>query len=101
MNGEYIELNAEVLSVIYRNDENGYSVLELATEDNRMVTAVGVCVPLASGERVHIEGVWTYHREYGQQIRMSLCRPMPPESTEQMEVFLRSGIVKGLSLIHI
>ena len=95
MNGEYIELNAEVLSVIYRNDENGYSVLELATEDNRMVTAVGVCVPLASGERVHIEGVWTYHREYGQQIRMSLCRPMPPESTEQMEVFLRSGSVKG------
>ncbi|MBE5780832.1 MAG: ATP-dependent RecD-like DNA helicase [Clostridiales bacterium] len=94
MNGEFVSLDAEVLQVIYRNEENGYSVIELAA-DNRIVTAVGVCVPLASGEIVHIEGSWTFHREYGQQIRMALCRPIPPAGSHQMEVFLASGIVKG------
>ena len=36
-----MELSGTVESIIYRNTDNGYTVLELLTDDDERVTAVG------------------------------------------------------------
>ncbi|MDL2224610.1 ATP-dependent RecD-like DNA helicase [Eubacteriales bacterium OttesenSCG-928-M02] len=85
---------ATIEAIIFRNEENGYSVLEVSTED-ALFTAVGTSLPVAPGEVVYLEGTWANHPQYGRQIKLTLLRPMLPQSTEQMRLFLGSGIVKG------
>ena len=48
-------LTGEILSVVYYNAENGYTVLSLATDDGD-VTARGKFPVLGVGEKVELEG---------------------------------------------
>ena len=92
---EKIALEGMVTQVIYRNDANGYTVMELLTQDGEEITAVGYSPVLGQGERVQLEGHFTMHREYGRQFQAAVCRPMIPETTEELERFLASGLIKG------
>ena len=94
MSAQQMEIEGVVTAIIFRNEANGYTVLELQTPKGQ-VTAVGNTLPLAEGESVHITGEWSFHREYGRQIKMHTCRPSIPQSDEQMKLFLQSGLVKG------
>ena len=56
-----------VQSLIFQNEDNGYTVLSLLTDDGELVTVVG-CIPCAApGERMTVTGVWTNHPSYGPQ----------------------------------
>lgn len=65
-----VRLKAEVIGIIFRNEMNGYTVMELEN-DEMAFTAVGPAPRLGEGERVEVEGTWTTHRDYG------LHRPAP------------------------
>lgn len=88
-------LEGMVTQIVYRNEANGYTVMELMTDDGEELTAVGYSPMLGQGERVQLEGVFTMHREYGRQFQAAVCRPMLPETTEELERFLASGLIKG------
>ena len=88
-------LEGMVTQIVYRNEANGYTVMELMTDDGEELTAVGYSPMLGQGERVQLEGVFTMHREYGRQFQAAVCRPMLPETTEELERFLASGMIKG------
>ena len=60
-------LEGMVTQIVYRNEANGYTVMELMTDDGEELTAVGYSPMLGQGERVQLEGVFTMHREYGRQ----------------------------------
>ena len=49
------QLEGKILSVIFRNDENGYTVLNIDTEDGETV-CVGSCFPVRPGESVKLSG---------------------------------------------
>ena len=54
-------------NVVFRNDENDYTVLEVADEKLGLVTCVGI-IPMAfEGETVVLNGYWTFHKEFGRQ----------------------------------
>ncbi len=90
-----VELEGTVEEVVFRNEENGFTVLELATEEG-LVTAVG-CMPLVgAGERLHITGSWREHSVYGRQVQVEQYKPSRPSSVEDMERYLGSGLVKGV-----
>ena len=56
-----------VQSLIFQNEDNGYTVLSLLADDGELVTVVG-CIPCAApGERMTVTGVWTNHPSYGPQ----------------------------------
>ena len=54
-------------NVVFRNEENDYTVLEVSDEKHGLVTCVGI-IPMAfEGEVVVLNGYWTYHKEFGRQ----------------------------------
>ena len=73
-NEELLELSGSVSSVIYKNEENGYTVLRLLDGSGETVTVVG-CFPYASvGESMIISGRWTTHNVHGRQFKAEFAQ---------------------------
>ena len=60
------EITGTVEDISFRNEQSGFTVLELDVEDD-LVIAVGVLPPINSGEEVHMYGHWTTHPKFGRQ----------------------------------
>lgn len=50
--------------IIYRNQENGYTVMVLTSEDTE-ITCVGTFSYIGEGERLEAEGTYIAHPTYG------------------------------------
>ena len=88
-------LTGEVANIIYSNDENGYKVLEIETEDELFV-AVGYFHSVSEGETVKITGSWTTHPTYGEQFKAEVFEKVVPATRASIMRYLASGIVKGV-----
>ena len=78
-----------VESVIFRNEDNGYSVLSVKPDDGRSFTAVGT-IPFADqGDRLSLEGEWTEHSAYGSQFKVASFSFCAPEGRDALEKRLR------------
>ena len=85
-----------VQSLIFQNEDNGYTVLSLLTNDGELVTVVG-CIPCAApGERMTVTGVWTTHPSYGPQFAAESVERRMPQTEEDIAAYLASGILKGI-----
>ena len=85
-----------VQSVIFQNEENGYTVLRLVTEEGELITVVG-CIPCAApGEHLGVSGTWETHPQHGAQLRAEEVERRLPEDAEELISYLGSGICKGL-----
>ena len=85
-----------VQSVIFQNEENGYTVLRLVTEEGELITVVG-CIPCAApGEHLGVSGTWETHPQHGTQLRAEEVERRLPEDAEELVSYLGSGICKGL-----
>ena len=93
---ELIELSGSVESVIYKNEENGYTVLRLRNENDETVTVVG-CIPFASpGETLYATGTWTTHNVHGRQFKAEFAQRVLPTDETAIYQYLASGTVKGI-----
>ena len=90
-----LRLEGTVENIVYRNDENGYTVLEIIDGDN-FITAVGVMPPVNSGDRVALTGMYTEHRSYGRQFSAKACEICRPTETADILRYLSSGAIKGV-----
>lgn len=81
--------------IIYRNQENGYTVLVLIC-DGEEVTCVGFFNAISQGEAVEMEGTYLEHPVYGSQLKVERYRVVEPEDAVSMERYLASGAVKGI-----
>jgi len=92
---ELYELSGQVESVIYHNEENGYTVIELAGEDS-MITATGVMPMVSVGESVKLYGAYKNHPSYGEQFAVSAFEHTMPENLDGILKYLSGGAVKGI-----
>jgi exodeoxyribonuclease V alpha subunit len=60
------QLEAVIENTVFRNEENGYSIME-ARAGREKITVVGTLPALAPGEQVMLEGAWVEHPQYGRQ----------------------------------
>ncbi|MDP4108608.1 MAG: AAA family ATPase, partial [Bacillota bacterium] len=92
-----ILLNGTVQSLIYQNEESGYTVLRLYSPETSMeITAVG-CMPFVTrGETVELKGTWTTHASYGEQFLVSEFSRVYPGNEAEITSFLSGGAVKGI-----
>ena len=90
---EEIEVFAD--ETVFRNDENGYTVLVVKSGKTR-VSAVGVMPPIAPGEKLRITGEWVEHPVYGKQIKVSGCEIEKPTTLSGIEKYLSSGMIRGI-----
>lgn len=90
------EISGVVNSIIYRNNENGWTVLELALDEGERLTVVG-SLPLASvGERIELTGNYASHPKYGSQFKAASYRTVAPATLTAIEAYLGSGLIKGV-----
>ena len=93
---ELIELAGSVESIIYKNEENGYTVLRLVDANGELITVVG-CFPYASaGESMIISGTWTTHSIHGKQFKAEYAQRMLPSSAPAIYDYLAGGAVRGI-----
>ncbi|MBP9996703.1 MAG: ATP-dependent RecD-like DNA helicase [Lachnospiraceae bacterium] len=80
---------------LFKNDTNGYGVLELDTEDDDII-CVGTFTGISQGETIEVEGEWVEHPTYGPQLKVSSCKVIEPTGILDMERYLASGAIKGV-----
>ena len=93
---ELLELSGTVSSVIFKNEENGYTVLRMTDGNGEPVTVVG-CFPYAfAGESLIASGRWITHPSYGKQFKCEFAQRIMPDSEQHIYAFLAGGSVKGI-----
>ncbi len=81
--------------IIYRNQENGYTVANLVVEEEE-ITCVGIFQYLNEGEAIRAKGVYKEHPSYGHQFAVSSYEIVIPQDSLAMERYLGSGAIKGI-----
>ena len=84
-----------VEKIVYRNDENGYTVFSLAHEGEE-ITCVGYVAVLNEGEHIQAMGEFTQHPVYGEQFLLESYEVLEPEDAFSIEQYLSSGAIKGI-----
>ena len=94
--GPYMEtINGYVERIIFRNSENGYTVMNLVT-DGEEITCVGLCHGLTQGENIAAQGDFIEHPVYGKQFKLNGFQVVAPKDSFSMERYLASGAIKGI-----
>ena len=94
--GERSTIEGTVENVVFQNEENGYTVLSLLTDQGEVVTVVG-CIPFAAaGESMTVTGVWVNHPTYGVQMTAELVERRMPGEEDEIVSYLSSGVLKGV-----
>ena len=81
--------------IIFRNEENGYTVLNLKMKGAEL-TCVGNLPAVAEGELIEATGEEIQHSVYGRQFRIEVCRTKVPEDSAALERYLGSGAIRGV-----
>ncbi len=81
-----------VEGVIYENPANGYTVCDVSS-DGKLYTLTGCMPGLSEGERLEAYGEWKKHPEYGEQFNVRAFERLSPESEDEIELYLGSGIL--------
>lgn len=88
-------LEGYVERIVFRNEENGYTVLSLVNEDIEM-TCVGTFSYIDEGEFLCVQGKYIEHTVYGEQLKVESYEVKEPSDIISMEKYLGSGAIKGI-----
>lgn len=91
------KLAGYVEHIIYRNADNGYTVLNLVSGEEE-ITCVGIFSAIAEGENIEASGDYTDHLTYGKQFKVESFEEKAPEDEEAIERYLGSGAIRGIGL---
>lgn len=90
------KISGKIENVVYSNEKNGYTVIEISDEYENLITAVGI-IPMAfEGEEVTLFGRWTYHKEFGRQFAFDSFEKHLPKGVEGILQYLSSRTIKGV-----
>ena len=96
LENELTEISGTVESVIYKNEENGYTVLRLNDQAGAVITVVG-CFPYASpGESMIVTGSWMNHAVHGRQFKAEFAQRLLPTTANAIYDYLAGGSVRGV-----
>jgi exodeoxyribonuclease V alpha subunit len=80
------EIKGYVEHIVYRNEDNGYTVFHLNNSDGE-VTCVGSFHYIEEGELLRLKGGYTTHKMYGLQFAVEESEICEPE--DLVSIFLR------------
>ena len=81
--------------IVFRNEENGYTVFHLTNRDGEL-TCVGTFPYISEGEMLEVSGEYANHNVYGMQLQVISHQVKEPEDLVSIERYLGSGAIKGL-----
>lgn len=87
-----INIDGIVEKIIFRNDENGYTVAKFLSEDESIVV-VGSCFEIFEDRSYKLTGDFTYHKKFGQQFAFTSIEEILPNSKEALIKYLSNGMI--------
>ena len=90
------EIAGTVESIVFHNEENGYSIMHVSVDGSENVTVVGSIPAVTQGEKIKATGRWTDDRRFGKQFRAEHILATPPNTAAGIERFLASGLIEGI-----
>lgn len=90
-----VELSGSVEDVIYKNADNGYTVINLGCDEG-LIAVVGNLGDVNEGERLSLRGGWITSPKYGRQFKAAMCERSMPKTESEISAYLGSGVIKGL-----
>lgn len=91
------EIKGYVEHIVFRNEDNGYTVFHLNNEDGDL-TCVGTFHYIAEGELLKLRGEYVNHSLYGVQLQVKESEECEPEDLMSIERYLGSGAIKGVGI---
>ena len=88
-------LTGYVENIVFQNEENGYTVMEVIT-DKKTITLVGNLAYINEGEHITATGRIVEHPVYGEQMQVSKIEATLPQNAAAIQHYLASGAIKGI-----
>lgn len=95
MEHDIIHIEGTVENVLFKNESNGYIVLDLEA-GGELITVVGELGEIESGEGLILEGKYVTHHKFGTQFQAEYCERKLPDTVVNIEKYLSSGAIKGI-----
>ena len=92
---DYLTIEGVVQKIIFKNDDNGFTVCEVETDDEFTVVA-GTLPFLSEGETITILGNWIVHQTFGRQFKAEYYEKKMPSSKKAIVKYLSSGLIRGI-----
>ncbi len=89
------ELTGYVENIIFRNTDNGYTVLDFVADED-LITCTGLFPVIGEGENLLLKGDFVDHPTYGKQFKVASYEVEAPADELSMERYLGSGAIKGI-----
>lgn len=97
-------VDGTVKSVVFRNDETGFTILHVTPAETdgafrlaaREITVLGTCAAAWEGEELHATGEWVDDPVRGRQFKAKSVECIPPKSVEGVRRYLASGLIRGI-----
>ena len=90
------QIRGTIEGILYRNDDNGYIVATVITDEDELINIVGILPGVEEGDRITATGKWENNARYGKQYRVLDYITELPTETEDLERYLASGAIKGV-----
>lgn len=90
-----VEIRGIVEEIIFKNEENGY-VIAIIDHEEMPLYIKGVIPFITEGEEMIFRGHYVVHKTYGEQLEVESCETITPSTTEDMERYLGSGLIRGI-----
>lgn len=90
-----MKIVASVDSITFRNEDNGYSVINLSYDKKRL-TAVGNMPEVFEGQTLELIGEFVVNKKFGEQFKVDEVKVVEPTTLPAIEKYLASGLIYGI-----
>ena len=90
------KLEGNVENIIYTNEDNGYTICDMAIDDDELITAVGIMPMIGAGDHLCVYGKWVHNPKYGKQFNVEQYERVMPADTASILRYLSSRAIKGI-----
>ncbi len=90
-----MKITANVENTIFRNTENGYTVLNLSY-NKKKITAVGTIPEVFEGQTLELDGEFIVNKKFGEQFKINEAKVVEPTTVPAIEKYLASGLIYGI-----
>lgn len=91
------ELRGTVRKIIFSSDDGRFCVFLLEDKESRKTVTAAYRGPAPyAGQLVLLRGCWERHPRFGMQFKCSTLENTKPAETEEIKLFLASGLIDGI-----
>ncbi len=95
-----IKLQGIVTEITFQNEDSGFSIINLKSDNSEKKTCVGVMPTITSGETIIVNGDWTIHKKFGKQFEVKSYEIVRPTTIEGITMLLSSGLISNIGPVR-